>query len=114
MGTKPGRLRTCRDDRRRRALGAGRHCADAEPPHAGKAPCRRRAVDRVRVRAHGREGTRAVTRTAFLVSSPRAAALRAINYAPELEILAQPKRSTYRPERLVGLLSSFGDSYWAV
>jgi hypothetical protein len=51
-------------------------------------------------------------RAAFL-SEPKAAALRAINYAPELEALSRP-RSGNRSAQLRSLLSSMGESYWAV
>jgi hypothetical protein len=52
--------------------------------------------------------------TAFLVSSPRSAALRAINYAREIELLSRPKSGAFRATRLGSLLSSCGDSYWTV
>jgi hypothetical protein len=55
-----------------------------------------------------------MTRAAFLVHSPRAHALRALNYAPGLESLTRLKKGTCRTDRLSELLSSFGSSYWTV
>ena len=53
-------------------------------------------------------------RSAFLVSSPRPLALRALNYAREIEDLARPRGGAFQATRLASLLSAFGDSYWAV
>lgn len=55
-----------------------------------------------------------MSRTAFMVETPRPAALRAINYARELELLARPKGGKGRSAPLRSLLSRFGESYWAV
>jgi type I restriction enzyme S subunit len=49
---------------------------------------------------------------AFLVQRPSSAALRALNYAPELERIRQAGSAAAQP--LGALLSGIGDSYWSV
>lgn len=49
---------------------------------------------------------------AFVVDAPRAAALRALNYVPELEKLRRQGSSSAVP--LASLLKALGESYWSV
>lgn len=55
-----------------------------------------------------------MTREAFVVGVPRDAALRALNYARELDAFANPHPGSFRPRTLRSLLRTYGDSYWSV